>query len=77
MVRAWSRKTPNKAALIDGGRGLIAGYKVPKEIHLTGGLPQTATGKVQKETLRQQLRGERPWAISRYSRTTSSPVERS
>jgi acyl-CoA synthetase (AMP-forming)/AMP-acid ligase II len=39
-------------------RGLIAGYKVPKEIHLTAALPQTASGKVQKATLRQQLRGE-------------------
>jgi acyl-CoA synthetase (AMP-forming)/AMP-acid ligase II len=58
MVRAWSGKTPNKAALIDGGRGLIAGYKVPKEIHLTDALPQTASGKVQKAALRQQLRGE-------------------
>ncbi|HWF70510.1 MAG TPA: hypothetical protein VG187_13250 [Mycobacterium sp.] len=72
MVRAWSGKTPNKAALIDGGadmpvdvsdlvshcRGLIAGYKVPKEIHLTDALPQTASGRVQKAALRQQLRGE-------------------
>jgi acyl-CoA synthetase (AMP-forming)/AMP-acid ligase II len=39
-------------------RGLIAGYKVPKEIHLTAALPQTASGKVQKAALRQQLRGE-------------------
>jgi acyl-CoA synthetase (AMP-forming)/AMP-acid ligase II len=39
-------------------RGLIAGYKVPKEIHLADALPQTASGKVQKAALRQQLRGE-------------------
>lgn len=38
-------------------RDLIAGYKVPKEIHFTGALPQTASGKVQKAALRQQLRG--------------------
>ncbi|GAA1434079.1 fatty acid--CoA ligase [Mycobacterium cookii] len=36
-------------------RGLIAGYKVPKNIYLTDGLPLTASGKVQKATLRQQL----------------------
>jgi acyl-CoA synthetase (AMP-forming)/AMP-acid ligase II len=43
--------------LVSHCRGLIAGYKVPKEIHLTNALPQTASGKVQKATLRQQLRG--------------------
>src|ERR1700687_4186479 len=30
-------------------------YKVPKEIHLTDALPRTASGKVQKAALRQQL----------------------
>jgi acyl-CoA synthetase (AMP-forming)/AMP-acid ligase II len=39
-------------------RGLIAGYKVPKEIHVTDALPQTASGKVQKAALRQKLLGE-------------------
>jgi fatty-acyl-CoA synthase len=38
-------------------RKLIAGYKVPKEIHLVDALPQTASGKVQKAALRQQLQG--------------------
>jgi len=42
--------------LVSHCRGLIAGYKVPKEIHLTDALPLTATGKVQKVVLRQQLR---------------------
>lgn len=36
-------------------RALIAGYKVPKEIFITGELPHTASGKVQKVALRQQL----------------------
>jgi acyl-CoA synthetase (AMP-forming)/AMP-acid ligase II len=36
-------------------RELIAGYKVPKEIHLMEALPQTATGKVQKAALRHKL----------------------
>jgi acyl-CoA synthetase (AMP-forming)/AMP-acid ligase II len=44
--------------LVSHCRDLIAGYKVPKEIHLTDALPQTASGKVQKAALRQQLRGE-------------------
>ncbi|WP_084269200.1 long-chain-fatty-acid--CoA ligase [Mycobacterium avium] len=39
-------------------RGLIAGYKVPKEIHVLDALPQTASGKVQKAALRQQLQGD-------------------
>ena len=46
--------------LVSHCRGLIAGYKVPKEIHLTDTLPQTASGKVQKATLRQQLQGHSP-----------------
>jgi acyl-CoA synthetase (AMP-forming)/AMP-acid ligase II len=41
--------------LVSHCRGLIAGYKVPKEIHLTDTLPYTSTGKVQKAVLRQQL----------------------
>jgi acyl-CoA synthetase (AMP-forming)/AMP-acid ligase II len=43
--------------LVSHCRGLIAGYKVPKEIHLVDALPQTASGKVQKAALRQQLQG--------------------
>jgi acyl-CoA synthetase (AMP-forming)/AMP-acid ligase II len=43
--------------LVSHCRGLIAGYKVPKEIHLMDALPQTASGKVQKATLRKQLEG--------------------
>jgi acyl-CoA synthetase (AMP-forming)/AMP-acid ligase II len=42
--------------LVSHCRGLIAGYKVPKEIHVKDALPQTASGKVQKAVLRQQLR---------------------
>jgi acyl-CoA synthetase (AMP-forming)/AMP-acid ligase II len=43
------------AELVWHCRGLIAGYKVPKEIRLTETLPYTASGKVQKAVLRQQL----------------------
>jgi acyl-CoA synthetase (AMP-forming)/AMP-acid ligase II len=43
--------------LLSHCRGLIAGYKVPKETHVMDALPQTASGKVQKAVLRQQLQG--------------------
>jgi acyl-CoA synthetase (AMP-forming)/AMP-acid ligase II len=43
--------------LVSHCRDLIAGYKVPKEIQLLDALPQTASGKVQKAALRQQLQG--------------------
>jgi acyl-CoA synthetase (AMP-forming)/AMP-acid ligase II len=43
--------------LVSHCRGLIAGYKVPKEIHPMDTLPHTASGKVQKAALRQQLQG--------------------
>jgi acyl-CoA synthetase (AMP-forming)/AMP-acid ligase II len=46
--------------LVSHCRGLIAGYKVPKEVHLADALPQTASGKVRKAALRQQLRGDNP-----------------
>jgi acyl-CoA synthetase (AMP-forming)/AMP-acid ligase II len=36
-------------------RGLIAGYKVPKKIYIEPGLPQTASGKIQKAELRRRL----------------------
>jgi fatty-acyl-CoA synthase len=43
--------------LVSHCRGLIAGYKVPKEIHPMDTLPHTASGKAQKAALRQQLQG--------------------
>jgi acyl-CoA synthetase (AMP-forming)/AMP-acid ligase II len=43
--------------LVSHCRDLIAGYKVPKEIYLMDTLPHTASGKVQKAALRQQLQG--------------------
>ncbi|WP_293389794.1 AMP-binding protein, partial [Nevskia sp.] len=36
-------------------RGLIAGYKVPKQVEFLAALPMTASGKVQKRVLRDQL----------------------
>src|SRR5277367_5971120 len=43
--------------LVSHCRDLIAGYKVPKAIHLMDALPQTASGKVQKAALPKHLEG--------------------
>jgi fatty-acyl-CoA synthase len=44
------------AELIDHVRARLARFKTPKRI-LFGSLPKTATGKVQKNHLRAQLKG--------------------
>jgi len=36
-------------------RELLAGYKVPREVHLLEGLPRTGSGKIAKRTLRRQF----------------------
>jgi acyl-CoA synthetase (AMP-forming)/AMP-acid ligase II len=46
-------RAPRPADLIAHCRELIAGYKVPKEIHFLAELPMTASGKVRKTVLRQ------------------------
>jgi acyl-CoA synthetase (AMP-forming)/AMP-acid ligase II len=58
FVVIYPDKPVEVADLVSHCRGLIAGYKVPKEIHLMDALPQTASGKVQKGVLRQQLKGD-------------------
>jgi acyl-CoA synthetase (AMP-forming)/AMP-acid ligase II len=55
FVVAYPDKPIEIADLVSHCRELIAGYKVPKEIHFKDSLPQTASGKVQKAALRQQL----------------------
>jgi acyl-CoA synthetase (AMP-forming)/AMP-acid ligase II len=55
FVVTYPDKPVDVSDLVSHCRELIAGYKVPKEIHLMDALPQTATGKVQKAALRQQL----------------------
>ena len=57
FVVAYPDKPVDVSDLVIHCRGLIAGYKVPKEIHLMTDLPQTASGKVQKAALRKQLEG--------------------
>lgn len=41
--------------LIEHCRALIAGYKIPKAIHLEAALPTTPSGKIQKAVLRERL----------------------
>jgi acyl-CoA synthetase (AMP-forming)/AMP-acid ligase II len=57
FVVTYPDKPVEVSDLVSHCRGLIAGYKVPKEIHLMDALPQTASGKVQKGALRQKLQG--------------------
>ena len=46
------------AELAEHCRSLIAGYKVPKQIHLVETLPMTASGKIRKSVLRERLAAE-------------------
>ena len=48
--------TATAAELIDHVRGRLARFKAPKRV-IFGPLPKTATGKVQKNVLRDRLRG--------------------
>ncbi len=62
MVRVWSGKTPNKAALIDGGRVVTYAQLNDRSNRIANtliaaGIRPTASGKVQKAALRQQLQG--------------------
>lgn len=49
---------PEPDVLVAHCRELIAGYKVPKEIRLVETLPMTATGKILKREVRDQLHSE-------------------
>lgn len=44
--------TVSAADLIEFARGQLAGFKLPKQVHMTADLPKTASGKVQKRILR-------------------------
>ncbi len=46
---------PTSEEIIAHCRSLIAGYKVPKEVHFVETLPMTATGKVLKRAVRDQF----------------------
>ena len=47
--------TPTPEEIIAHCRGLIAGYKVPKEVRLVDAFPMTATGKILKRAVREQM----------------------
>jgi fatty-acyl-CoA synthase len=50
---AANRPSPTEAELIEHCRGLLAGFKVPRKI-VESVLPKTATGKIQKNVLRER-----------------------
>ena len=50
-LRAGTSATPQD--LIAHARTKIAGYKVPRDVHITAELPQTSTGKILKYVLRE------------------------
>ncbi|MES2682016.1 MAG: long-chain-fatty-acid--CoA ligase [Pseudomonadota bacterium] len=53
ILAAEARPAPEE--IIAHCRGLIAGYKVPKEVRFVDALPMTATGKVLKRMVRDQM----------------------
>jgi len=56
VLRAGTSATAED--LIAHARTKIAGYKVPRDIDITVGLPKTSTGKIQKFVLRKKERTE-------------------
>ena len=52
VVVAGPGETVDVVALRESLRPILAGYKVPKRIHVVDALPQNAMGKVEKERLR-------------------------
>jgi malonyl-CoA/methylmalonyl-CoA synthetase len=47
---------PDASALIAQLKGIIANFKVPKELFVVNELPRNAMGKVQKNLLREQYK---------------------
>ena len=58
IVRQASGSGASEVQIIDHVRGRLAHFKAPSEVIFRDELPRTATGKVQKFLLRQQLRSE-------------------
>ncbi|MHB1583173.1 MAG: FadD3 family acyl-CoA ligase [Acidimicrobiales bacterium] len=54
VLRRGATLTP--ASVVDWCRGQMANYKVPRAVELVDALPVNATGKVEKEVLRQRAR---------------------
>ncbi len=57
VVRSKDRQgeTLTEAAIVEALRGELAGFKLPKQVHLVEELPRNAMGKVQKNLLRQRF----------------------
>ena len=56
VIIAAPNAKPTQEEIIKHCRGLIAGYKVPKEVRFVDALPMTPTGKVLKRIVRDQLK---------------------
>ncbi|HZD73396.1 MAG TPA: acyl-CoA synthetase, partial [Actinomycetota bacterium] len=54
MLRPGATTTAEE--LVDHVRQTLAGFKAPKEVQF-GDLPKTSTGKIQKNVLRERVRG--------------------
>jgi fatty-acyl-CoA synthase len=53
--RAQAGRQPQRRELIAHCKGLLAGYKVPREIRFEP-IPKTSTGKIQKFQLRERAK---------------------
>ena len=58
----------DEATLLAHCRQQLGGFEVPKLVHFVDALPATATGKVQKNVLRQQFA---PWAEQAWARESA------
>ena len=52
VVPADKANPPQPDDIAARGRTLLAGYKIPKEIHLAESLPRTSVGKLDKKAMR-------------------------
>ncbi|MGY2994468.1 fatty-acyl-CoA synthase [Mesorhizobium sp. URHB0026] len=59
VVVAKPGKEPTKAGILDFMDGKVAKWWMPDDVAFVGEIPHTATGKIQKITLRQQFRDYR------------------
>ena len=55
-----SGRTVDPAGLAAHCRGRMAAFKRPRQMHVVDSLPKTATGKIQRYALREQLRTAAP-----------------
>ncbi len=58
LIMSADAHKPSQDEIINHCRQYIAGYKVPKEVRLVDAFPMTATGKVLKRVVRDELAKE-------------------